>query len=96
MRRTPEIPRDVFFGEPAGADETAPAAPRPLRPAEPSKVQVTVYLAEPVAKRLEALRFHLLDEHDVKVSKSAMAEYAISQIGEDLEPLARHFRMGER
>jgi len=86
----------VFFGEPAAATEAEPVEARFVRPVEESKVQVTVYLSEAVAKRLEALRFHLLDEHDVKVSKSALAEYAISQIGDDLEPLAQHFRVGER
>lgn len=97
MRKMPEIPRNVFFDE---ADETAPeapvAAPRVLRPADESKVQVTIYLSEAMAKRLEAVRFHLLNEHDVKTSKSALVEYAVSQIGDDLESLARHFRMGER
>jgi len=97
VRKMPEIPRDVFFGD---AEETAPEAgapaPRTVRPVEESKVQVTVYLSEAMAKRLEAVRFHLLNEHDVKISKSALAEYAISQLSDDLEPLARHFRVGER
>jgi hypothetical protein len=86
----------VFFGEPAAPAEAAPAARPPVRPVDESKVQVTVYLSEAIAKRLEALRFHLLDEYDVKVSKSALAEYAIRQLGEDLETLAQHFRVGER
>jgi hypothetical protein len=86
----------VFFGEPTATTEApAPAAAPRARPVEERKVQVTVYLSEAIAKRLEALRFHLLNEHNVKVSKSALAEYAISQLGEDLEPLARHFRVGE-
>jgi len=93
----PEIPRDVFFGEAAEASPDAPApAPQALRRVEEGKVQVTVYLSEAMAKRLEVIRFHLLNDHDVKVSKSAIAEYALSQIGDDLEPLARHFRVGER
>jgi len=93
----PEIPRDVFFGDAADTSPEAPAAaPRALRRVEEGKVQVTVYLSEAMAKRLEVIRFHLLNDHDVKVSKSAIAEYALSQIGDDLEPLARHFRVGER
>jgi hypothetical protein len=100
VRRMPEIPRDVFFGDtaetPAEAAPAATAAPRPLRPLEESKVQVTVYLSEAMAKRLEAVRFHLLNEHDVKVSKSAIVEYAVASLSEDLEPVARHFRVGER
>lgn len=98
MRRMPEIPRDVFFGDTSETPaEGAPAtAPRPLRQVEESKVQVTVYLSEAMSKRLEAVRFHLLNEHDVKISKSAIVEYAIGQLGEDLEPVARHFRVGER
>jgi hypothetical protein len=97
VRRMPEIPRDVFFGDTTEAAPEADApAPRAARQVEESKVQVTVYLSEAMAKRLEAVRFHLLNEYDVKLSKSAIAEYAISQLGDDLEPLARHFRVGER
>ena len=90
MRRSPEIPRDVFFG--ATSDEASAAPPlRPRPRVEESKVQVTVYLSEASAKRLEALRFHLLDEHNIKVPKSAIAEFAINQLGDDLAPLAAHF-----
>lgn len=115
MRKTPQIPRDVFFGEPANAEPAAPVAeptpavvpvPQPVVQAPPpvavapppdqDKIQVTVYLSPPIAKRLEALRFHLLNEHNVRVSKSAIAEYAISSIEDDLAPLARHFAIGER
>lgn len=97
MRRMPEIPRDVFFGETATEPDTAAAAPRPLRPVDDSnKVQVTVYLSEATAKRLEVLRFHLLNDHDIKVSKSAIAEFAITQLGDDLEALVRFFGVGER
>lgn len=103
MRKMPQIPRDVFFGpsaaeqaedEPTGAVTPAPA-PRPV-PVDEDKVQVTVYLSPQTAKRLEALRFHLLNEHNVKVSKSAIAEYAISHLDDDLTPLAQFFAMGER
>lgn len=113
MRKMPQIPRDVFFGpaaaeqEPvaAAAAEAAPAPQPVLRavPVEEDKVQVTVYLSPQTAKRLEALRFHLLNEHNVKVSKSAIAEYAITHIDDDLAPLAQFFAtsaargsMGER
>lgn len=98
MRKAPEIPRDVFFGGVAGAEETPARTQRAIRPAvnDAEKVQVTVYLSETTAKRLEALRFHLLNEHNVKVSKSAIADYAISQLGEDLTQLAQFFAMGER
>jgi hypothetical protein len=97
VRRTPGIPTDLFFGDSSsGAAEAPPAAPAPVRPVEEAKVQVTVYLSEAVAKRLEALRFHLLNEYDVKVSKSALAEHAIRHLGEDLEQLAQQLRMGER
>lgn len=94
MRKTPQIPRDVFFG--AAANEAQVMAPLPVRPVEEEKIQVTVYLSPAAAKRLEVLRFHLLDSHDVKVSKSAIAEYAISQISDDLAPVAEYFRVGER
>ena len=89
MRRSPEIPRDVFFG--ATSDEPSAAPLRSGPRVEESKVQVTVYLSEASAKRLEALRFHLLDEHNIKVSKSAIAEFAINQLGDDLAPLAAYF-----
>ena len=92
MRRTPEIPRDVFFGGSGGEEQSAAQAPLAVRPLEENKVQVTVYLSESTAKRLEVLRFHLLDEHDLKVTKSAIADYAINQLGDDLTPLVEHFR----
>ena len=95
MRRTPEIPRDVFFGDSREEGQPAPQA-QAVRPLEESKVQVTVYLSESTAKRLEVLRFHLFNEHDIKVSKSAIADYAINQIGDDLTPLVEHFGVGER
>ena len=97
MRRSAEIPRDVFFGERREEESKAPSAGRGLQPVEEPKVQVTVYLSESMSKRLEALRFHLLDEHNIKVSKSAIADFAISRLGEDVGPLAEHFAaVGER
>ena len=97
MRRSPEIPRDIFFGEDEAHDVKTERASAELKPVEEPKVQVTVYLAESTAKRLEALRFHLLNEYNIKVSKSAIADFAISRLGTDLGPLAEHFSvMGER
>ena len=118
MRKMPQIPRDVFFGEPAAAEApveapapastpvrvpvpepVAPPPPTPVTPpvaVEVDKIQVTVYLSPLIAKRLEALRFHLLNEHNVRVSKSALAEYAIAHVGDDLAALAQDLTMGER
>jgi hypothetical protein len=99
VRKMPQIPRDVFFGGATAATEEpveaqpAPVAPPPqvARPVEEDKIQVTVYLSPQAAKHLEALKFHLLNEHNVKVSKSALAEYAIMQLGDDLASLAESF-----
>lgn len=130
MRKTPQIPRDVFFANPAppppepvaapvaavaAAPLPAPVPPVPVAvapvvapapvatipeppavPVDEDKIQVTVYLTPQTAKRLEALRFHLLNEHNVKVSKSALTEYAIGHLGDDLAALALVFAMGER
>lgn len=75
----------------------APAAPVPVTDeGDEAKLQVTIYLSESMAKKLEAVRYHLLTDHNVKVSKSAIAEYALSQIPADLTPLAHHFAVGER
>jgi hypothetical protein len=95
VRKNPEIPRDVFFGE-GGTQEPTPAGGvvRSAARGDEDKVQVTVYLSHAAAKRLEALRYHLLDEHNVKVSKSAIAEYAISQLNDDLAPVAEYFLGG--
>lgn len=120
MRKTPQIPRDVFFANPAPPPPEPVAAPvaavaiaplpspvvasapvptipePPAVPVDEDKIQVTVYLTPQTAKRLEALRFHLLNEHNVKVSKSALTEYAIGHLGDDLAALALVFAMGER
>jgi len=84
----------VFFGsDPEGQPAAAPPL-RAVRGGEEEKVQVTVYLSPATAKRLEALRFHLLNDHNIKVSKSAIAEYAIAQLTDDLAPLAQFFGGG--
>ncbi|MEI6499873.1 MAG: hypothetical protein WCP21_02480, partial [Armatimonadota bacterium] len=54
----------VVAAVPAPAPVTvAPEAPSPV---DEDKIQVTVYLTPQTAKRLEGLRFHLLNEHNVK------------------------------
>jgi len=94
VRRNPEIPRDVFFGAAPEEAVTTARGLRSGRASDEAKVQVTVYLSEAAAKRLEALRFHLLNEHNIKVSKSSIAEFAISSLGDDLAPLAAYFGGG--
>ncbi len=97
MRRQPEIPKDIFFGGgAAGQEETTRAPMRPARTPADEKVQVTIYMSAAAAKKLEAIRFRLLNEHDIKVSKSAIAEVAIEGLGEDIEGLANYFKTGER
>jgi len=93
VRRKPEIPRDIFFGD-AAAENPPRAEPGRVRAVGEDKIQVTIYLSEAAVKRLEALRFHLLNEYNLKLSKSALAEYAILRLGEDVEALARQFGGG--
>ena len=59
------------------------------------KVQVTFYLSEAAAKELERVRFELLSKHDVRASRSAVAEQALLQAGAQLETLAEALRAGE-
>jgi len=61
---------------------------------EPPKIPVTLYLIEPVAYRLEEVRFLLLTEHGVKTNKSAIANYALSAALEDIEAAAEALRQG--
>lgn len=98
MRKNPEIPANVFFDEPDETLERPVAGPvRSLgRGGEEDKVQVTVYLSPAVAKRLEALRFHLLSDFDIKVPKSAIAEYALAHLSDDLTAMAEYFQRAER
>jgi hypothetical protein len=49
------------------------------------KVQVTIYLSPEAARELERLRFELLTQHDLRASRSAIAEFAILGVGERLE-----------
>jgi hypothetical protein len=102
VRKTPEIPADVFFGDDA-ADEApgtqeAPSSRRQTKPKPKAraattprehKVQVTIYLSDEAAKVLERARFELLTKHDVRASKSAIAEYAIGRVGGDITAMAK-------
>ena len=88
MRKAPEIPHNVFL-----EDRPAPAPrkdkSRAAKGAEPSKVQITIYLTEETATDLERARFELLAKHNVKVPKSSIVEYAIIKAVADIEALAR-------
>ena len=59
---------------------------------ETAKLPATLYLTEPVAYRLEEVRFRLLTEHGVKTNKSAIANYALSVGLEDIEAAADALR----
>jgi len=95
--RRPEIPRDVFFaeeetaarrqttGDSSSLDDTAALDLKPQQ--RPEKIQVSIYLTKPTAKILDAVRFKLIYEHDVKVSKSDLAEFAISRLGDQTEEI---------
>jgi len=99
VRKTPPIPQDVFFQEPAPATP-APAAktastqtvkasrPHAVKPAKLQKVQLTLYLSDATAKDLERARFELLARHNLRVPKSAIAEHAIALAVQDIEALA--------
>lgn len=91
-----EQPRQRSRGQRPGPEE-APApspAPRVGRPPtqDGPKVAVTLYLTEPVAYLLEEVRYRLLTEHDVRTSKSAIADYALRQALDDLEAAAEALR----
>ena len=70
------------------------AAPRIGRPPaqEGRKVAVTLYLTEPVAYLLEEARYRLMTEHDVKTSKSAIADFALRHGLGDLAAAADDLR----
>lgn len=76
------------------ADEASEDSPRVGRPPaqEGPKVAVTLYLTEPVAHMLEEVKFLLLTEHDVKTSKSAIADFGLRQGLTDLEAAADDLR----
>lgn len=100
MPRTPDIPQNIFFQEkepstpkkaPVADQETAQSHNDKVTSSQgdkTAKVQVTVYLSEETAKELEWARFELLSKHNVKVPKSAIAEYAITMATLDIEAMA--------
>lgn len=103
MPRTPDIPQNIFFEDkaptppkmdpspaisPAGSQSVIEAKSQDVKRSSSQKVQVTVYLSEETAKGLERARFELLSKHNVKVPKSAIAEYAIATATLDLEAMA--------
>ena len=56
------------------------------------KVQVTVYLSKSSATALEALRLALIRDYDLRVPKSAIADWAIAQAADRVEEIARDLR----
>lgn len=110
MRKTPEIPQDVFFDEPKAAPAPKPAKPqavttakvqavktaRPRAVKAPAgqKVQITIYLTDEAAKSLERARFELLSRHNLRIPKSSIAEYAITRAVQDLDALAQGLAEG--
>ena len=100
MRKTPGIPQDVFFDEPASqAVKTATslavktASSLNVKQSSGQKVQVTIYLSEETARELERARFELLTKHDLRAPKSAIAEWAIAQATADLDALAEALKL---
>jgi hypothetical protein len=59
---------------------------------EGPKIAVTLYLTEPVAYLLEETRYRLLTEHNVRTSKSAIADFALRRALQDLEAAAEDLR----
>ena len=59
---------------------------------EGPKVAVTLYLTEPVAYLLEETRYRLLTEHDLRTSKSAIADFALRHALGDLAAAAEDLR----
>jgi len=89
VAKKPEIPQDVFFETKQKKPATkSTAKPQAVKPAKVTKVQVTIYLSEQTAKDLEKARFELLSSHDIRVPKSAIAEYAICRAAADIPALA--------
>jgi hypothetical protein len=80
-------------GKRARAYDRLAEAETPLPPAEEAaKLPATLYLTQPVAYRLEEVRFRLLTEHGVKTNKSAIANYALGVGLEDIEAAAEALR----
>ena len=89
MRKTAEIPEDVFFEEEKKPVARKTAKRQTVKQSKRQKVQVTIYLTEDGATRLEKARFELLSKHNLRVSKSAIAEYAVSQAAGDVDAMAK-------
>lgn len=103
MRKTPQIPQDVFFQEPTPATPTPAVGtaqsqavktskPQAVKPSKLQKVQMTVYLSDATAKDLERARYELLSRHNLRVPKSTIAEHAIAVAIRDLDTLAKALR----
>lgn len=59
------------------------------------KRQISVYLTKPTAKKLDAVRFRLEYEHDVKLSKSDLAEFAIGRLDTNIDEIIEAAYNGE-
>jgi hypothetical protein len=51
------------------------------------KMQVSVYLTKPTARKLDAVRFQLQYDYDVKLSKSDLAEFAIGRLDRNIDEI---------
>ena len=90
MAKKPEIPQDLFFETKQKKPATkSTAKPQAVKTTKVQKVQVTIYLSEQAARTLETARFELLTSHDIRVPKSAIAEYAICQAAADIPAMAQ-------
>lgn len=58
------------------------------------KLQISVYLTKPTARKLDAVRFQLQYDHDVKLSKSDLAEFAIGRLDRNLDEIIEAARNG--
>lgn len=56
-------------------------------PQKTEKLQVSVYLTKPTARKLDAVRFQLQYDHDVKLSKSDLAEFAIGRLDRNIDEI---------
>ncbi len=65
----------------------APAEEQNHQEQKVQKRQISVYLTKPTAKKLDAVRFQLEYDHDVKLSKSDLAEFAISRLDTNIDEI---------
>lgn len=85
MRKTPKIPQDILF-----EDKPKKTAKRQaVKQSSSQKSQVTVYLTDQAINALEKCKFELLTKHGLRVSKSAIAEYAITRSAGDVDDIAK-------